>query len=160
VAIFGGLGILWLRPYAARLFLPPYMVQNWSDILAKSGWSAYRFLVRQKCVLIVEFAKDASTKATAAYSALEGADFVSRRFSKMTSFAFIFGCVPLWVATGAVPVARQIHGDYGDWWNVGLQHHRRNFLVPGVFYLVEKFSGAAKTTLQAVCPQRLSGAGD
>ena len=28
----------------------------------------------------------------------------------MTSFAFILGCVPLWIATGAGAVARQIMG--------------------------------------------------
>ena len=28
----------------------------------------------------------------------------------MTSFAFILGCVPLWIATGAGSVARQIMG--------------------------------------------------
>jgi multidrug efflux pump subunit AcrB len=28
----------------------------------------------------------------------------------MTSFAFIFGCVPLWIATGAGSAARQVLG--------------------------------------------------
>ena len=42
-------------------------------------------------------------------AALEGARLRLRPIL-MTSFAFILGCVPLWTATGAGSVARQIMG--------------------------------------------------
>jgi HAE1 family hydrophobic/amphiphilic exporter-1 len=61
----------------------------------------------------------------------------------MTSFAFILGCVPLWIATGAGSVARQIMGTavIGGMLAasvIGI------FLIPAIFYLVEKWSGAGK----------------
>jgi HAE1 family hydrophobic/amphiphilic exporter-1 len=61
----------------------------------------------------------------------------------MTSFAFILGCVPLWTATGAGSVARQIMGTtvIGGMLAasaIGI------FFVPAIFYLVEKWSGAGK----------------
>ncbi len=61
----------------------------------------------------------------------------------MTSFAFILGCVPLWTATGAGSVARQIMGTtvIGGMMAasvIGI------FFVPAIFYLVEKWSGAGK----------------
>ena len=60
----------------------------------------------------------------------------------MTSFAFILGCVPLWTASGAGAVARQIMGTtvIGGMLAasaIGI------FLIPAIFYLVEKLSGAA-----------------
>ena len=42
-------------------------------------------------------------------AALEGAQ-VRLRPILMTSFAFIFGCLPLWVATGAGAASRRILG--------------------------------------------------
>ena len=61
----------------------------------------------------------------------------------MTSFAFILGCVPLWTATGAGAVARQIMGTtvIGGMLAasaIGI------FFVPAIFYMVEKWSGAGK----------------
>jgi len=70
----------------------------------------------------------------------------------MTSFAFILGCVPLWAATGAGSVARQIMGTtvIGGMMAasaIGI------FFVPGIFYLVEKWSGAGQQQLAAPLPK-------
>jgi len=59
----------------------------------------------------------------------------------MTSFAFILGCLPLWTASGAGSVARQIMGTavIGGMLAataIGI------FFIPAVFYLVEKVSFA------------------
>ena len=61
----------------------------------------------------------------------------------MTSFAFILGCVPLWIASGAGAVARQIMGTtvIGGMLAASLIGI---FFVPGIFYMVEKWSGAGK----------------
>jgi hydrophobic/amphiphilic exporter-1 (mainly G- bacteria), HAE1 family len=69
----------------------------------------------------------------------------------MTSFAFILGCVPLWIATGAGSVARQIMGTavIGGMLAasvIGI------FLIPVIFYLVEKWSGAGKEHAPATMP--------
>jgi HAE1 family hydrophobic/amphiphilic exporter-1 len=59
----------------------------------------------------------------------------------MTSFAFILGCVPLWIASGAGSVARQVMGTtvIGGMLAasaIGI------FFVPAIYYLVEKLSSA------------------
>ena len=69
----------------------------------------------------------------------------------MTSFAFIFGCIPLWIATGAGSVARQIMGTavIGGMLaasGIGI------FLIPAIFYMVEKWSGAGKERGTAQLP--------
>jgi HAE1 family hydrophobic/amphiphilic exporter-1 len=69
----------------------------------------------------------------------------------MTSFAFILGCVPLWTATGAGSVARQIMGTtvIGGMLAasaIGI------FFVPAIFYLVEKWSGAGKEHAAGALP--------
>src|SRR5262249_54180688 len=64
-------------------------------------------LAAKNAILIVEFAKDAFERGRPLVdAALEGARLRLRPIL-MTSFAFIFGCVPLWVAQGAGAVGRQ-----------------------------------------------------
>jgi HAE1 family hydrophobic/amphiphilic exporter-1 len=69
----------------------------------------------------------------------------------MTSFAFILGCVPLWTATGAGSVARQIMGTtvIGG---MAAASALGIFFVPGIFYLVEKLSGAGKEAVPGMLP--------
>ena len=61
----------------------------------------------------------------------------------MTSFAFILGCVPLWIATGAGAVARRVMGTavIGGMLAATLL---AIFLIPVMFYLVEKLAGAKR----------------
>jgi HAE1 family hydrophobic/amphiphilic exporter-1 len=67
-------------------------------------------LSAKNAILIVEFAKaklDAGSSLVDA--ALEGARLRLRPIL-MTSFAFIFGCIPLWLAKGSGAGSRQILG--------------------------------------------------
>lgn len=57
----------------------------------------------------------------------------------MTSFAFILGCVPLWVAVGAGAVSRQIIGT-AVIGSMLAASFIAIFMVPVLFYLVERFS--------------------
>ena len=59
----------------------------------------------------------------------------------MTSFAFILGCVPLWTASGAGAIARQVMGTavIGGMLTETLIGR---FLIPAIFVFVEKLSGA------------------
>jgi multidrug efflux pump subunit AcrB len=67
-------------------------------------------LAAKNAILIVEFAKDRYERGRPLVdAALEGAQTRLRPIL-MTSFAFILGCVPLWTASGAGSVSRQIMG--------------------------------------------------
>jgi hydrophobic/amphiphilic exporter-1 (mainly G- bacteria), HAE1 family len=151
VAIFGAFGILWLRRVLLGVFLPPYMVQIESDVYSQIGLVMLIGLAAKNAILIVEFAKDEFEKGKPlADAALEGARLRLRPIL-MTSFAFILGCVPLWTATGAGSVARQIMGTtvIGGMLAasvIGI------FFIPAIFYLVETWSGAGKEPVQAAVP--------
>jgi HAE1 family hydrophobic/amphiphilic exporter-1 len=151
VAIFGAFAILWLRRVLLGVFLPPYMVQIETDIYSQIGLVMLIGLAAKNAILIVEFAKDEFEKGKPlADAALEGARLRLRPIL-MTSFAFILGCVPLWTATGAGSVSRQIMGTtvIGGMLAasaIGI------FFVPAVFCLVEKWSGASKEHVSPALP--------
>ncbi len=151
VAIFGAFGILWLRRVLLGVFLPPYLVQIESDVYSQIGLVMLIGLAAKNAILIVEFAKDEFEKGKPlADAALEGARLRLRPIL-MTSFAFILGCVPLWTATGAGSVARQIMGTtvIGGMLAASLIGI---FFVPAIFYLVEKWSGAGKERVVTALP--------
>jgi len=151
VAIFGAFFVLWLRRVILQAILPPYMVQIESDVYSQIGLVMLIGLAAKNAILIVEFAKDQYEQGRPlADAALEGAKLRLRPIL-MTSFAFILGCVPLWIATGAGSVARQIMGTtvIGGMMAasaVGI------FFIPGIFYLVEKWSGAGKEPASGTLP--------
>jgi HAE1 family hydrophobic/amphiphilic exporter-1 len=77
----------------------------------------------------------------------------------MTSFAFILGCVPLWTATGAGSVARQIMGTTvigGMAAATGIAI----FIIPAVFVLVERLAKRRGTALSPSVPQPSSSEAD
>jgi len=151
VAVFGAFGILLLRRWLIGVFFPPYLDQIETDIYSQIGLVMLIGLAAKNAILIVEFAKDQYDGGKPlADSALEGARLRLRPIL-MTSFAFILGCVPLWIATGAGSVARQIMGTtvIGGMMAasfVGI------FFVPGIFYMVEKWSGAGKEHAPGTLP--------
>lgn len=151
VAVFGAFAMLWLRRVLLGVFLPPYMVQIETDVYSQIGLVMLIGLAAKNAILIVEFAKDQFDNGKPlADAALEGARLRLRPIL-MTSFAFILGCVPLWTASGAGSVARQIMGTtvIGGMMAasaIGI------FFVPAIFYLVEKWSGAGKESVAGALP--------
>jgi hydrophobic/amphiphilic exporter-1 (mainly G- bacteria), HAE1 family len=153
VAVFGAFLVLWLRRFVLGFFFPAYMIQIESDVYSQIGLVMLIGLSAKNAILIVEFAKDEFEKGKPlADAALEGARLRLRPIL-MTSFAFILGCVPLWIATGAGSVARQIMGTtvIGGMLAasfIGI------FLIPAIFYLVEKWSGAGKEQAPSGLPAK------
>jgi HAE1 family hydrophobic/amphiphilic exporter-1 len=109
-------------------------------------------LSAKNAILIVEFAKDEYEKGSTIFEAATSAARLRFRPIIMTAFAFILGCVPLWFATGAGGVSRQILGTVviGGMLAATLI---AVFLVPTTFSLAErvaqKFGSAHNASLDS-----------
>lgn len=153
VAVLGAFGMLWLRRVVMGVFLPSYMVQMENDIYSQIALVMLIGLTAKNAILIVEFAKKQYEQGRPlAEAALEGARLRLRPIL-MTSFAFILGCVPLWIASGAGSVGRRIMGTavIGGMLALGLVGI---FFIPAIFYLVERWSAAARQRWVAPEPEQ------
>ncbi|MGB6544312.1 MAG: multidrug efflux RND transporter permease subunit [Candidatus Acidiferrales bacterium] len=140
VAIFGAFGVLLLRRLFTQAFYPAYMVDMENDVYSQIGLVMLIGLAAKNAILIVEFAKDEYEQGKPLVDAALGGARLRLRPILMTSLAFILGCVPLWFASGAGSVARQVMGTtvIGGMLAasaIGI------FFIPAIFYFVEKLSG-------------------
>jgi hydrophobic/amphiphilic exporter-1 (mainly G- bacteria), HAE1 family len=157
IAVFGAFFVLWLRRVLLGLFLPPYRVQIETDVYSQIGLVMLIGLAAKNAILIVEFAKDAYEHGQPLTDAALAAARLRLRPILMTSFAFILGCVPLWTASGAGSVARQIMGTtvIGGMLAATLI---AIFIIPVLFVTVEKLSQPKSEIVQPViAPQPASG---
>jgi HAE1 family hydrophobic/amphiphilic exporter-1 len=143
VAVFGAFLVLWLRRAVLGLILPPYMVQIETDVYSQIGLVMLIGLAAKNAILIVEFAKDSYEDGTPLVEAALAGARLRLRPILMTSFAFVLGCVPLWTASGAGSVARQIMGTtvIGGMLAATLI---AVFIIPVLFVTVEKLSQRTK----------------
>jgi HAE1 family hydrophobic/amphiphilic exporter-1 len=117
------------------------------NVYAQIGLVMLIGLAAKNAILIVEFAKaEFENGRPLVDAALEGARLRLRPIL-MTSFAFILGCVPLWRASGAGAISRQVMGTAvigGMLAASGIAI----FLVPALFYGIEKLGGADREQLK------------
>jgi HAE1 family hydrophobic/amphiphilic exporter-1 len=91
-------------------FLALYSRRLDNDVYAQIGLVMLIGLSAKNAILIVEFARaEYERGATLMDAALKGAKLRLRPIL-MTAFAFILGCVPLWTASGAGAISRQVLG--------------------------------------------------
>jgi HAE1 family hydrophobic/amphiphilic exporter-1 len=142
VAVFGAFCVLYLRRIIGLLVFHEYTSLGLEDnVYAQIGLIMLIGLAAKNAILIVEFAKLEFEKGKPLVdAALEGAKLRLRPIL-MTSFAFILGCVPLWRATGSGAVSRQVMGT-AVIGGMTAASAIAIFIIPALFYLVEKFSGA------------------
>ena len=161
VAVFGAFGVLWLRRTVLGVFYPAYMVQIENDVYSQIGLVMLIGLAAKNAILIVEFAKHEYEQGKPmAAAALEGA---TRRLRPilMTSMAFILGCVPLWMATGAGSVARQIMGTTVIGGMVAATAIAI-FIIPALYVLVQRLAARwrGEAPSPAAVPQPSPSEGD
>jgi HAE1 family hydrophobic/amphiphilic exporter-1 len=141
IAVFGAFAALYLR----RLD---------NNVYAQIGLVMLIGLSAKNAILIVEFAKmEHESGKTLIDAALSGAKMRLRPIL-MTAFAFILGCVPLWTATGAGAISRQVLGTVviGGMLAASLL---AIFFIPVSFDVVERFGylfKKEKPTLQEIEP--------
>jgi HAE1 family hydrophobic/amphiphilic exporter-1 len=137
IAVFGAFGLLYLRRLVTGMFLPPYQVQIENNVFAQIGLVMIIGLVAKNAILIVEFAKIEYERGTPLVDAALAGARLRLRPILMTSFAFILGCVPLWLASGSGAIARQVMGTTVIGGMLAASAIAI-FLIPASFYLVEK----------------------
>jgi len=110
-------------------------------------------LSAKNAILIVEFAKqEFENGRPLVEAALEGARLRLRPIL-MTSFAFILGCVPLWVATGSGAASRRILGTAAISGMLAATTIAI-FVIPVLFVIVERIaSRRAERSAVAIQPK-------
>ncbi len=153
----------WSLPFSVLLSVPIAVLGAFlglmsrhfdNNVYAQIGLVMLVGLTAKNAILIVEFAKAELDKGRPIVeAALEGARLRLRPIL-MTSFAFVLGCVPLWIASGAGAAARRVMG------TVVISGMLAAtllgiFFIPALFVLVERLTGKKK---HAAPPQGAEGA--
>jgi HAE1 family hydrophobic/amphiphilic exporter-1 len=126
VAVFGAFLALYLRGFE-------------NNVYVQVGLIMLIGLAAKNAILIVEFAKTEYERGKSlTEAALTGAR-IRLRPILMTSFAFVLGCVPLWIASGSGGVSRETLGTVviGGMLSATLLGI---FIIPVSFYVIEQAS--------------------
>ncbi|HWS05771.1 MAG TPA: efflux RND transporter permease subunit, partial [Burkholderiaceae bacterium] len=128
------------------------------NVYAQIGLVMLIGLAAKNAILIVEFAKMEHEKGELSLieATLKGAQLRLRPIL-MTSFAFILGCVPLAIASGAGALSRQVMGGAVIGGMLAATCVAI-FIIPVTFYVVERFSGK-KTAEKPATAEAATGGG-
>ena len=138
----------WSLPFSVLLGTPvavfgaflALFVRNFEDnVYVQIGLIMLIGLAAKNAILIVAFAKTEYEHGKSLRDAALTGARVRLRPILMTSFAFILGCVPLWLATGSGGISRQTLGTVviGGMLSATLLGI---FVIPVTFYVVEKLT--------------------
>ncbi len=150
--ILAGLYESWSLPFSVLLTVPIAVLGAFVgligrkfdlDVYAQIGLIMLIGLAAKNAILIVEFAVLQLKEGKALVdAALEGAKLRLRPIL-MTSFAFILGCVPLWIASGSGAQSRKILGTVviaGMLAATGIAI----FIIPSLFVMIERLAHRKK----------------
>jgi HAE1 family hydrophobic/amphiphilic exporter-1 len=150
----------WTLPFSVLLSLPIAVWGAFAGLLAghyelnvyaQIGLVMLIGLSAKNAILIVEFAKMKHEQGMGLVeAALESAKLRLRPIL-MTSFAFILGCVPLAKASGAGALSRQVMG-FVVIGGMLAASFIAIFLIPVLYYLVERLTGKKAHAPAAVPP--------
>jgi len=138
----------WSLPFSVLLGVPVavfgayltlFMRGMENNVFAQIGLIMLIGLSAKNAILIVEFARTRYEHGVPLLdAALDGAK-IRLRPILMTSFAFILGCVPLWLASGSGAVARRVMGTavIGGMLAASVL---AIFLIPVTFYVIEMWA--------------------
>jgi HAE1 family hydrophobic/amphiphilic exporter-1 len=144
IAVFGAFGALIARLLTDNVHGQSSILFE-NDVFAQIGLVMLIGLAAKNAILIVEFAKAEYEKGQSIMDAALAGARLRLRPILMTAFAFILGCVPLWLAAGSGAASRQILGTTVIGGMLAATF-LAIFLIPAMFYLVERFSpGKSKT---------------
>jgi HAE1 family hydrophobic/amphiphilic exporter-1 len=124
-------------------FLALMVRQFENNVYVQIGLIMLIGLSAKNAILIVEYAKTEFEKGKSlTEAALIGAK-IRLRPILMTSFAFVFGCLPLWFATGSGGISRETLGTVVIGGMLG-STLLGIFIIPVNFYVVERLSHRSK----------------
>ncbi|HEY3862744.1 MAG TPA: multidrug efflux RND transporter permease subunit [Verrucomicrobiae bacterium] len=132
VAVLGAFLALWSRQFENNVYVQ-------IGLIMLIGLSA------KNAILIVEFAKTEFEKGKSLTEAALTAARIRLRPILMTSFAFVFGCVPLWMAGGSGGISRETLGTVVIGGMLG-STLLGIFIIPVNFYVIERLSHRKKKT--------------
>jgi len=118
-----------------------------NNIFTQIGLIVLVGLSAKNAILIVEFARELEFAGRTPVQAAIEASRLRLRPILMTSFAFIFGCLPLWFASGSGAVARRVLGSTVIGGMIAASGIAI-FLIPVTFYVIERLFAARKTAAQ------------
>ncbi|MFC3873036.1 efflux RND transporter permease subunit [Neisseria musculi] len=108
-----------------------------NDIYFRIGFITVMGLSAKNAILIIEFAKDLQARGQSAVEAAKEAAHLRFRPILMTSFAFILGVLPMYIASGASSASQRAIGT-AVLWGMLIGTVLSVFLVPSFFVAVRK----------------------
>ncbi|HEX4121616.1 MAG TPA: multidrug efflux RND transporter permease subunit [Verrucomicrobiae bacterium] len=144
----------WSLPFSVLISTPvavlgaflALMVRHFeNNVYVQIGLIMLIGLSAKNAILIVEYAKVEYEKGKSLTEAALTAARIRLRPILMTSFAFVFGCLPLWFATGSGGISRETLGTVVIGGMLG-STLLGIFIIPVNFYVVERLSQRSKKT--------------